>query len=161
VKACAPFVVYVPVVPTILLNPSSGGLGTNVLVQGTGFPGSVQPYITIDGKTLISDTCAPFLTGASGTFQLQLAMQLHMSYQSCPPTTISYGTHHICVDAMEQACADFFLVGGPTPAAAVGPTGPLRLVAVAAGLTVLILLAIGGIIVVRRTGRSGSLPPLG
>jgi hypothetical protein len=165
VKACAQFVVQARAVPSLLLSPSSGGVGTNVLVKGTGFPTSVQFYITLDGKTVVSDTCSKNLTDATGSFQLQLAIQLRTSYRSCPPITISYGTHQMCVDAMEQACADFFLAGSPTAAAAdggiFGPKGPLRLFAVAAGLAALILLAVGGIFVMRRVAKPRSLPPPG
>ena len=165
VKACAQFLVQgSAAVPSVLLGPSSGGVGTKVLVQGTGFAGSTQVYITIDGKTVVTDACSPYLTGETGNFQLEIVMQLHTSFQNCPPTSISYGTHRICVNAMNQACADFALLAAATPAGAYGSigglTGTSKTLAIAAGLAVLLLLAVGGTLLARRAAKPKSLPPV-
>jgi len=162
VKACAQFLVQAPpAVPTLLLHPISGGVGTRLLIEGAGFAGQTQLYVTIDGKTVVSDACTTHATGSSGSFQLELVMQLKTSYQGCPPASISYGKHTICVDAMSHVCADFVLLGSQ-PAAATGSIlGVSRTLAAAAGLVVLLLLAAGGAFLARRAAKPRSIPPIG
>jgi hypothetical protein len=188
VKACAGF--QVGGSPNggaqLVLRPSTGGPGTKVMVQGSGFAGKTHVYITLDGQTGASAACSATVTDISGNFLLELMIDPTTDDGNCYLTSPSGGPHQICVDAMVQTCTEFVFIGaaappagasppptsstttpavGTTPAAAHGliarPAGLPGALVVVAGVVGLLLLAVGGVFFARWAAKPKSLPPPG